>query len=188
MKQEKLVDYKNIIIVGNINNILAANYSYDYIMKNNMPNNIRKFSKLLFTGEDFVEKKAIELNTLFILNKYLKKIDLLSKEDENIVCNISIDNQLYDKITKGTYKYWLTYKKTNSNKEISSKELELWKEFVDSYLKVFNHIKFFSLNLYKSDRTPKYNRSQIDYGKFITNLLEDILKQEDAKLLKTLLG
>ena len=43
---ERLVDYKNIILVGGKAGILAANFSFDYIRKNNTANSIRRFKKL----------------------------------------------------------------------------------------------------------------------------------------------
>lgn len=186
MKKEILTDYKNIMFVGNKNSILVANYSFEYIRENNAPNSIRRFNKKLpALANGFIEKKTVELNTLYILNKYLIKIDQLIKQENNnndFVCNIIVEHKLWDIITKGTYKYWL------ADNKISEIESNLWKEFMNNYLKVFKNIKFFSINLYKGDKTPKYRINEINYGRMVMSILEDLNKQSEEKILKKLLG
>ena len=75
---------------------------------------IRRFKKLPIQLQDYNVNKAIQLNELYVLNKYLQKIEqLLQKDSESeVICEISISNTLYDIISKNTYKYWLLTNKT----------------------------------------------------------------------------
>lgn len=193
MEQETLKSYKNIIITGNINNILVANYSFEYIRENNTPNKIRRFNKKLpIVSEEYVPEKVIELNTLFILNKYLKRIKQLKVAEKdnksNIVCNIILKDKLYDKITKGTYKYWIKEKITSTGKEIDKKELELWKEFKCNYKEVFDDVKFSSINKFKGNKIPKYNIEAVGFIRQTAFILDSLNEQSEEKTLKSLLG
>lgn len=185
-KQETLKDYKNIVIIGNDKEILAANYSYQYIDKNNEPNSIKRFSKKLpmfisdMTIEDIEKKqnKITELNTLYILNKYLKKIKTLSDKNKNIT-NIAIEHTLYDKITKNTYKNWIMTGKTSNNISIPETEITLWTEFMNNYREVFDIVNFIDINLYKGNKRIKYNKNKIEYGRLVYAQLLTVLKADE---------
>lgn len=191
-EQAKLVDYKNIILVGGRASVLAANFSFEHIRKFNTANSIRRFTKLPMEPQDFNSRKAIELNELYVLNKYLTKIEqLLDKDPESeVICEISLGNTLYDIITKNTYKYWLLNKKTYNGTQILSNELKLWKEFQDRYTNknVFGHVKFYSTNLYKKAGGSRFNKAKMDYSRKILMRLEEISKQDTEHLIEQLLG
>lgn len=194
MKQqtEKLVDYKNIILVGGRAGILAANFSFEHIKKYNTANNIRRFKRLPIEPQDFNTKKAIELNELYVLNKYLAKIEQLLAKDpgSEVICEISLDNTLYDIITKNTYKYWLITNKTYNGTQVIADELKLWKEFQNRYTNkdVFGHVKFYSTNLYKKASNSRFNKAKMDYSRKILMRLEEISKQDTQQLIEELLG
>lgn len=191
-EQTKLVDYKNIILVSGRASVLAANFSFEHIKKYNTANSIRRFTKLPMEPQDFNTKKVIELNELYVLNKYLAKIEqLLNKNPESeVICEISLSNTLYDIITKNTYKYWLLTKKTSNGVQILSDELKLWKEFQERYTNknVFGHVKFYSNNLYKKAGGSKFNKAKMDYSRKILMRLEEISKQDTERLIEQILG
>lgn len=193
MKKEDLRNYKNIIFSGSVNNILVANYSLEYIREYNIPNNVRKFNKLPIMSDEYLPEKVIELNSLFVLNKYLKRIKQLKESEENnnqsnVICNIILKDKLYDKITKGTYKYWIKEKITSSGKAIDKKELELWEDFKCSYKEVFEDVKFSNINKFKGEKTPKYNIESVEFVREIALILDSLNEQSEEKILKSLLG
>ena len=187
---ERLVDYKNIILVGGKAGILAANFSFDYIRKNNTANSIKRFKKLPIQLQDYNVNKAIQLNELYVLNKYLQKIEQLLQKDSGseVICEISISNTLYDIISKNTYKYWLLTNKTYNGMNVLREEIELWKEFQTRYINVFSHVKFYSTNLYKRATSVKFNKAKMDYSRQVLIKLEEISKQDEQHLLEELLG
>lgn len=187
-KTETLKDYKNIVIIGNDKEVLAANYSYQYIDKNKEANSIKRFSKKLpmFLSDTSIENiekeqnKITELNTLFILNKYLKKIKTLANENRNVV-NIAIEHTLYDKIIKNTYKNWIITGKTSNDIKIPEIEITLWLEFMNNYREVFDIVNFIDINLYKGNKRIKYNKNKVEYGRIVYLQLLAVLKADEEK-------
>lgn len=190
---EQLVDYKNIILVGGKAGVLVANFSFDYIRKYKTANKIRRFkvNNLPIKQYDYNYKKSMELNELYVLNKYLDKIALLLQEDPNtdMICEISLNNTLYDIITKNTYKYWVLTSKTYNGVKLIDEEVKLWKEFQDKYVSknVFSHVKFYSNNLYKKS-SAKFNKAKMTYSRNVLMKLENIVQQDEQALLDEILG
>ena len=152
-----------VILVGSEDFVLSTNYSIDYYKTTEYPNNIRKFNKnkLQYSKGEFSKKKVIELNTIEALNIYLKRIIYLyekeveTKGETDFICNIVLEHVLYDKITRGTYVYWINKGRT-LNAKLTDKEIKTWKNFSELYEKALSYVTFESANYYRGDIKKEY--------------------------------
>lgn len=172
--------YQNVIIVGDLDHILAVNYE-------NVHSNIRclEFNNLPIDRDD---KNATMLNSLSVLNKYLRNIVKLKKltDATNIMCFIAIDDKLYEYIWKGTYKAWVKRHTTRDGRPIDKKVLDLWTEFSELYVQAFMDVEFRKLSHYTINK-PTYDSENIRFASSIIRKCETIIENKKMEKLEKIL-
>lgn len=179
-------DLQNIIITSNQRIVIGCNYSNDLVINQEF-NKVKctKFTKLPCVNNEVFTKN---INTLFVVNKYLRKIKESIKDNPKIFCRIILDHQLQSMITKGTYKYWVLNGTTEStNKKIDTLELETWRDFALLYSQVFYNVTFSSLNIYLS-KNIQFNKQNIEFGQVVINTMYEEIKRNEQKALEELLN
>lgn len=171
--------YENIIVTGDNKNVYACNFSKEDIKNNSKATIIRYINdKLPCQNNEWYSK---DTNALYVINKYLKKIAILSNKGESIPqVKIYVNDSLYKKITSGIYKVWIETGYTKSGKQLDAKEVDEWVNFVNAYKEVFTKVKFFSNTVY-SYKQFKFNQEEMKYGQAINNKLKKYLLLEQQK-------
>lgn len=174
--------YQNVIIVGDLDHVLAVNYE-------NINSNIRC---LEFTSDNLPvskdTKNATILNSLHVLNKYLKNIVKLKKESDtkDIMCFIAIDDKLYEHIWKGTYKAWVKRHTFRNGAPIDQTILDLWTEFSNLYIQAFMDVEFRKLSHYTINK-PTYDSANIKFANGVIKRCEKLIEDKKLKDLEKIL-
>ena len=180
-------NYENIMLISDSKNVYACNFSKENIRNKDNVKIIRFINNKLPCQHNELYSK--DTNALYVLNKYLQKIDMLSnnEKDTSQVTKIYVSYSLYKKITSGIYKYWITTGYTKSGKELDAREINEWKNFVDAYKKVFTKVKFYSNTLFGAKQF-KFNQQEMSYCQAINKKLNTYIKLEQNKMLKNALN
>lgn len=169
------INLQNTIITGENDMVYVASYN-DKTM-----NKALNVSRSRYTEEKLPcssEVYAKDTNALYVVNKHLAKLAKvidMKLDNETIIFYINVDDSLYSKIIKGTYKYWMQTGKTMTGKDLDIKEIKQWEEFSVLYSKVFTRVKFNSNRVFKY-KDVKYNRSGVKVGAKIYEELRSLIK------------
>lgn len=168
-----IVSNKDIVIGTHFNNTTTETKETTYVFADN---------KLPLTRN---ERGANTTNTLHIINKYLRSIIKLNQQESTIIntniSNIIIPDDLYDYISKGTYKGWLKTKSYRDGRPIQSNMLETWEEFSKLYKEVFLDVEFKKLSIYKQ-KQPKYDIELITKVNAIIEACNKHIKEREEDL------
>jgi hypothetical protein len=176
--------YQNIIITGEKDYILAINYE----TTKSKPRCLEfKRNSLLLDRDD---KNSTMINSLHVLNKYLKSI-LTAKEQhddsKDIMCYIAIPDSLYKYIYKGTYKAWVKRQQTRDGNKINPIELKLWTEFSSLYYNLFMDVEFRKLSQYTINK-PKYDSENVSFANKIIKRCNKLIQEYNNKKTEEILA
>lgn len=162
--------YKNIIIYGELDYILSANFE-----------GVKDKARVLeYTSKslpfDRNDNGATNMNALYVLNNTLEQL-LELKNEKNGVLNetsyITIPDKLYKSIQKGTYKNWIKNDgKATSGLIYPKKEIEEWSRFTSLYSHLFLDINFRNMTYYAMSN-PRYDIDNVNKHKYLIKQMKE---------------
>lgn len=173
----------NIVVVGKKDAIIAVNFEE---CNDSAPNCLYyKSDKLPL---DHNTKGATTLNSLYVVNEFLKQIKMLRQAGAvNGVHYFVIPDVLHDRVSKGTFKNWVLKGEYRNGKSIDKQELELWADFTRLYKDLFDVVEFRALSLYNMKK-PKFNIEQVKYTNDVISQCWDLIAEYENEKMATLIA
>lgn len=180
-----MTNYKNIIILGELDYVLTANFATP-----------KDKAKCLAYGPEILplaqnENGASNVNTLYVLNEMLEKIQQIKNENGGFLeetSYIAIPKKLYTAIQKGAYKNWLKndgIAKTGT--VFDEREMCEWARFSTLYSALFVDVTLRDLTYYEMTN-PRYDIENMKKHKFLIKAMRERIAEHKEEQMKKMIG
>lgn len=178
-------NYKNIIILGELDYVLTANFAAP-----------KDKAKCLSYGPELLplaqnDNGATNVNTLYVLNEMLSKLQELKNEKGGYLeetSYIAIPKKLYTSIQKGAYKNWLKndgIAKTGT--VFDEREMCEWARFATLYSALFADVTLRDLTYYEMTN-PRYDIENMKRHKVLIKAMRENIAQHKEEQVKKVIG
>lgn len=178
-------NYKNIIILGELDYVLTANFA-----------TTKEKAKCLAYDANLLpmeqnEDGATKINTLYVLNEMLEKIQEFKISKGGYLeetCFIALPKRLYLDIQKGTYRNWL---KNNgvakTGKVFDEREMFEWDRFASLYSALFIDVTLRDLTYYEMTN-PRYDIENMKRHKFLIKAMRENITAHKEEQVRKIIG